>query len=394
VSHFSHNDHADPVWGGAASEVGPPGAQDRPLRILFATARYLPDRGGTEIHTHEVATRLAERGAEVTVATTTQRGPFERDSHDGPVRVLRVRAWPPNRDYYLAPALVRVIRESKPDIIHCQSYHTLVAPLVMLVALRAGIPYVVTLHSGGHSSELRHQLRPLQAWLLRPLLVRARRLVAVSSFEADLFARRLRLARDAFTVIPSGVELPVPPEIAPPVGPPLILSLGRVESYKGHQRVMEALPALKRARPGITLRVVGSGVYERQLRRLAERLGVLDLLEIAPVPADEREGMARLLWRAGVVASLSEYESQGLAIQEALALGRPLVVSEGSALGELGRYPNVRTLGRSAGSEDVATAILELLDAGQVEPPVLPTWDECTAALLELYEETLAQEGS
>jgi glycogen synthase len=394
VSHSPQNDQGDPSGEEAPQALCAPSVQDRPLRILFATARYLPDRGGTEIHTHEVATRLAERGAEVTVASTAPRGPFKRDSHDGPVRVLRVRAWPPNRDYYLAPALARVIRESRPDIIHCQGYHTLVAPLVMLVALRAEIPYIVTLHSGGHSSELRHQLRPLQAWLLRPLLARARRLVAVSSFEADLFARWLRLPRDAFAVIPSGVELPVPPEMDPPAGPPLILSLGRVESYKGHQRVMEALPALNRARPGITLRVVGSGVYERQLRRLAERLGVVDLIEIAPVPADEREGMARLLWKAGVVASLSEYESQGLAIQEALALGRPLVVSEGSALGELGRYPNVRALGRHAGSEDVAAAVLELLDARGVQPPVLPTWDECTAALLEIYEETLAEEGS
>jgi glycosyltransferase involved in cell wall biosynthesis len=363
----------------------------RPLRILFATARYLPERGGTEIHTHEVAKRLAERGVEVTVASTVRSGPFERDSHEEGVRVLRVRAWPPTRDYYLAPALVRVIQENRADIIHCQGYHTLVAPLVMLVALRTGVPFLLTLHSGGHSSKLRHRLRPVQAWLLRPLLVRARRLVAVSSFEAELFSSWLRLPRDAFVVIPNGVDLPVAPEGDLPSEPPLILSLGRLESYKGHQRVMEALPTLNRARPGVRLRVVGSGVYERQLRRLAERLGVVDLVEIAPVPADDREAMARLLMQARVVASLSEYESQGMAIQEALALGRPLVVGGNTAFDELRRYPNVRLLERRADSRDVAAAVLELLDAPPAEPPVMPTWDGCAAALLELYEETLAE---
>jgi glycosyltransferase involved in cell wall biosynthesis len=362
----------------------------RRLRILFVTANYLPHRGGTEIHTHEVAQRLAERGADVTVASTVRSGAFERDSHEGPLRVVRVRAWPPNRDYHLAPALAKVIRESQTDIIHCQGYHTLVAPLVMVAALGAKIPYVVTMHSGGHSSKLRHRLRPVQTWLLRPLLARARRLVAVSSFEADLFRRWLRLPRDALVVIPSGVELPASPQVDPPCGPPAIVSLGRLESYKGHQRMIAALPVLSLARPGIRLRVLGSGVRERQLWRLAERLGVRHAVEIAPVPADDRKGLAQLLSQAAVVASLSEYESQGLAIQEALALGRPLLVSAGTALGELARHPNVRALERGATNADVAAGVLELLDAPRAEPPALPTWERCIDALLELYEEVVA----
>jgi glycosyltransferase involved in cell wall biosynthesis len=376
-----------------ATLAGSPPDGRRPLKILFATARYLPERGGTEIHTHEVARRLAAQGAEVTVVSTATGESAEDagDSAEGGVRVLRVRAWPPTRDYYLAPALVSVIRRNQVDIIHCQGYHTLVAPLVMLAALSTGVPYIVTLHSGGHASWLRHRLRPLQGWLLRPLLVRARRLIAVSLFEADLFARRLRLPHGSFAVIPSGVDLPVALDAELPAGPPLILSLGRLESYKGHQRVMQALPAISRARPGTRMRIVGTGIYERQLHRLAERLGVADLVEIAPVDADDREEMARLLLRARVVISLSEYESQGIAIQEALALGRPLVVSAGTALGELSRYPNVRAVDERAGGGEVATAVLELLDAAPVEPPALPTWEECTTALLELYEETLAE---
>jgi glycosyltransferase involved in cell wall biosynthesis len=365
--------------------------EGRPLQILFATARYLPERGGTEIHTREVARRLAQRGAQVTVAATVRRGAFERESHQGSVRVVRVRAWPANRDYYVAPALAGVIRESQADIVHCQGYHTLVAPLVMFEALRAQIPYIITLHSGGHSSRLRHRLRPAQAWLMRPLLTRARRIVAVSPYEAELFARRLHLPREAFAVIPSGVDLPLAPQTDSQSGPPLILSLGRLERYKGHQRMLDALPVLSRARPGIRLRIVGSGPYERRLRRLAERLGVLDLVEIGPVPADERTGMARLLSQAAAVASLSDYESQGLAIQEALALGTPLVVSHGTALAELARYPNVRALKRRADREAIAAAVLELLDAPRAQAPLLPTWDECAAALLELYEETLAK---
>jgi GT2 family glycosyltransferase len=236
-------------------------------------------------------------------------------------------------------------------------------------------------------------VRPLQAWLLRPLLVRARRLVAVSPFEAELFARRLRLPPSAFVVIPSGVDLP-PLPAAEPTATPLILSIGRLESYKGHQRVVEALLTVNRARPGTRLRIVGTGPYEPQLRRLVDRLGLSELVEIAPVPADRREEMARLLQQARVVTMLSEYESQGLAIQEALALARPLVITQGTALADLERHPNVRSVPRHARGETVGAAIVELLDAPPAVPPPLPTWDDCVGALLEVYEEAIAENGA
>lgn len=358
---------------------------------MLATARYLPERGGTEVHVHEVAHRLAAFGAEVTVLSTETRGPFVRVSQDGAIRVLRVRAWPPDRDYYVAPALARIIRRRESDIVHCQGYHTLVAPIVMLAALSTGTPYVVTLHSGGHSSPLRRALRPLQARALRPMLTRAGQLIAGSRFEADLFAERTRLPRSAFCVIPSGVDLPVQTSPQSPSGPPVLLSIGRVESYKGHQRVIAALPTLGRARPGIRLRIVGTGPYEGALRKLSQRLGVSHMLEIAPVPADRRDEMAQLLYSAACVVALSEYESQGLAIQEALGLGRPLLVSDNSALRDLRDHPNVRSVRREATSGQIAAAIVELLDAPPVTtPPQLSTWDQCASALLEVYLATLA----
>ena len=365
----------------------------RGLRIVLATARYLPERGGTEVHTYEVAQRLAALGADVTVLSTEPQEPFARESREGDVTVRRVRSWPPRRDYYFAPELARIIRRGGADIVHCQGYHTLVAPTVMLAALSARIPYVVSLHSGGHSSRLRRAIRPAQARALRLLLARSARLIASTAFEANLFAERTGLPRTAFAVIPSGVDLPVTATDEQPSDPPLLLSIGRVENYKGHQRVVEALPALQRTRPGTRLRIAGTGSYEPELRSLARRLGVAHLLEIAPVPADRRDEMARLLQRAACVVALSEYESQGLAIHEALGLGRPLVVSDNSALRDLRhQHANVRTVDRRTTSDEIAAAIVELLDAPPVTaPPPVWTWDQCTAALLGVYLETLAR---
>jgi glycosyltransferase involved in cell wall biosynthesis len=365
-------------------------AGGHPLRILLATARYLPDSGGTEIHTYEVATRLAARGADVTVASTAPRAwRFPRESREEAVRVVRVRVWPPRRDYYFAPALARVTRHERFDIVHCQGYHTFVAPIVMLAALSARIPYVVTLHSGGHTRLLRRLVRPVQAKLLGPLLRRAECLIAVSPFEADLFARRLHVPRSAFVVIPSGVDLPAAssPQSS---DERLIVSPGRLEKYKGHHRVIEALPILNRTHPGIRLRIAGSGPYEKALRKLSASLGVAGQVEIAPVPPAQRQEMARLLGCADIVVALSEYESQGLAILEALAAGKPVLTSDNTALAGLEAYANARTLSRGAGAVEVAASIDALLDAPPTDPPPLPTWDDCVSELLELYRKIIA----
>jgi hypothetical protein len=66
------------------------------------------------------------------------------------------------------------------------------------------------------------------------------------------------------------------------------------------------------------------------------------------------------------------------------------VVSDNSALGDLGQHANVRAVSRRAQGADIASAISELLDAPRVAPPPLMTWDQCAAALLDVYLETLA----
>jgi glycosyltransferase involved in cell wall biosynthesis len=356
------------------------------MRVTYVTARYLPETGGTEIHTHEVAKRMCARGAQVTVIATGRDASSPAEERDGDVVVRRVPAYPRRRDWFFAPALPAAIRDSRPDLLHCQGYHTFVAPLAMGTAARRSIPYIVTLHSGGHSSRLRVRARPVQARLLRPLMVRARALVAVSQFEADLFADRLGIPPDHLAVIPSGINLPPAREPAASPDDGLVLSVGRVESYKGHDRVVQALPALRAHNPRARVRILGSGPQEPQLRRLAARLGVADAVEIAR--ADGREELAALLRRAAVVTALSRYESQGLAVQEAVGLGRPVVVGEGSALEELAIYPNVVTVAELAGPDEVAGAIAGLLHAAPAQAPRLQTWDDCVDALDALYRAT------
>jgi glycosyltransferase involved in cell wall biosynthesis len=357
----------------------------------MVSPNYLPTIGGVETHVSQVAPRLIEAGVQVEILTTDRTGDLpERELVQG-VPVTRVRAYPKGRDYYLAPGVFRAISAGRWDLIHCQGYHTLVPPIAMLAALHAHTPYVLSFHSGGHSSRLRNEVRGLQAVALRPLLASARRLIAVSEFESDLFHRRLRLARRRFTVVPNGVDrLFFSAGGASSAEAPLIVSVGRLEWYKGHDRAIRALPHLLTVHPGVRLRIAGSGPCEAKLHDLAKSLRVEERVEIRPVPGGDVRAMCDLLGAASVVVLLSQYEAGPVAALEAAATGRPVLVSSTTGLGEIARRGWATSISPRAGAAEVARCVDSLIRRGPRQAPRdLPTWEATTAALLELYENVI-----
>jgi glycosyltransferase involved in cell wall biosynthesis len=364
-------------------------------RVAMVTARAMPDIGGIEAHVAEVARRLAARGVDVEVLATDRSGRLPaREEVDGYV-VRRFRAYPRSRDWYLSPRLLVAILRGRYDLVHVQGVHTLVPPMAMLAAVLGRTPFVLTFHTGGSSSQLRAKARPLQWRLLAPLLRRAQVLVGVSVHEADQFDDVLggqaggQAHAGRVRVIRNGGSLPTPATPVP-VDPDLVVSVGRLEHYKGHHRAVAALPHLLERRPGARLLVLGSGPYETELRRLATRLGVADRVELRHVPPVDRAAMARALAGAGAMVLLSDYEAHPVAVMEALALGRPVVVSRTSGLTELADAGWVR--GVAADASPLATA--EAIDAQLTHPVVpdvadLPTWDTCVDGLVEVYRAAL-----
>lgn len=349
------------------------------LSILMVSARFAPFVGGTEIHTGEVATELVSRGHKVTVVTTETTGSLPESEVIGGVTVLRVPAYPRRTDLYIAPGLRRVILDGQWDVVHVQGYHTAVAPIALATAQRAGIPTILTFHSGGHSSWLRNLIRPAQARALRPFLLRCKALIAVSHFEADLFADRLGTAEGQIKVIPNGVSSAKPSVVSepptnaepakaidPPPGNPkvrTILSMGRLVRYKGHHRVIRAMPHILRSNPDTRLLILGRGPYEKSLRRLAKSVGVADQVDFDYVPAEERHRLQAIMENASMAVLLSAYESQGMAAYEAISAGLSLVVMDKTALSELVSAGQAQAIPPHATHPEVAEIVTRVLQA-------------------------------
>lgn len=118
----------------------------------------------------------------------------------------------------------------------------------------------------------------------------------------------------------------------------LVALFGR---WKGHEVFMRAIARLGRAWP-VRGYVVGGPVYDTagsqyslgELQRIAQRLGVTETIAFTGVVAD----MAPVFRALDVVVHASTLpEPFGLAIAEAMACGRPVVVSAGGGAAEIVR---------------------------------------------------------
>ncbi|TBC93318.1 glycosyltransferase family 1 protein [Rhizobium leguminosarum] len=364
------------------------------MRILMLSARYLPFAGGTETHVSEVATRLVHKGHTVTVLTGNPDGLLPAaETRDG-VQIVRLKTFPSGRDWCFAPGVFKAVAEGDWDLMHVQGYHTFLAPFGMMAAAsRKGLPFVVTFHSGGHSSRFRSSIRRFQHRMLAPLAARAAQLIGVSRFEADLFSRNMAIARDRFIVIPNGARLPEKSARRPasPHDRRLIVSLGRLERYKGHHRALAAFNVLATKFPDMRLRILGEGPYEAKLRQQVAELGLGNRVEIGAIPPTDRSAMADLLSSAALVVLLSDYEAHPVAVMEALSVKAPVLTTDTSGFRELAEEGLVRSIPLNASPDFTAHEMLAAMDAGPISIDTrLPDWDDCTDQLLMVYRRILS----
>lgn len=294
------------------------------MRVAVVSPRFAPDPGGVEQYAAWVARTLRDRGHDVIVVTTGRARRTVETSYDG-IRVVRLGTWLTLSNTPLNPwwawQLRRLLRGV--DVVNA---HAPVPGLADLAAFTSPAPVVLTYHSGSlvkGDHRVDGVLRAYEKHVLPRVFARSAALVAVSPVSLAHATGRARL-------IPPGVDT----EIFTPSGEPRdrrVLYVGRVEQssrWKGLQVLVDALPRLRALVPDARLTVVGSGDDVVALQKQAADLGVADLVEWAGHV--DHAALPAYYSRAGVTVlpSLTEAESFGMALAEAIACGCPVVGSD------------------------------------------------------------------
>lgn len=334
------------------------------MKILFVTHRYPPRTGGIETHVKEIATRLVKRGNDVTVFSADAGNDVPAESTDEGVNVRRFRSFSPEGAFYIAPQLGLAVHRSDADVVHAHNYHAF--PLVFAALGVTDQQFVVTTHYHGESAnkfrdELLSLYQPIGRWVLQ----QANNVIAVSEWEQE----RLR---DDFnvdaTVIPNGLNVQRFSDATPEIPEnPYLLCVGRLEDYKGVQHVIRALSELE----DYNLLVVGTGPYQDELERISQKQNVAERVRFLGYVKDDR--LAGLYAGADVYVTLSEFESYGMTVAEALATETPCVIRRGSALEDWLAYPGVFSA-NNMNPKSIATTIQKAVN-GQPDKDSLPTWE-------------------
>jgi glycosyltransferase involved in cell wall biosynthesis len=190
--------------------------------------------------------------------------------------------------------------------------------------------------------------------------------VGCNSQSAAAAQRRLRPRRPTFVI---GGGSPAPPADEPaaplalPAGVPVLGIVGRLQPWKGQDRLLRALAILRSRGRAAHLLIVGgdshgfSPEYARSLQPLALHLGVAEAVTLTGEVPDAGPYIRRM----DVLVNASDPEPLGLVIMEGMARGVPVVAVDAGGGRELLEPGRSGALAGSGEPQALADAIEPLL---------------------------------
>jgi len=209
------------------------------------------------------------------------------------------------------------------QILHCHDWMTILAGVKLRQMF--GLPLFFNVHLPEHIGSRLH---------LENIGLVAADVVIVNSWKVreELLERQLPIR--SIQVVPNGVdasEFCLSSEWPNDDG--YILFVGRLVAQKGVDLLLQAFAVILRRWPQSKLVIVGDGDLELYLKRLVRYLGIGHRVRF--VNWQTGPALVEFFQRSQAVVVPSYYEPFGMVALEAMACGRPVVVSEVGGLSEI-----------------------------------------------------------
>ncbi len=302
------------------------------LKILVVDALPPWYHGGVQKVIGETAKRLVvEHDASVEIRSGDLTSTASLIWNGIPVKTYQTRRWQGYASLAMLKGLKRDLKRF--DIVHAHGSGPVV-PLLAALA-RGNTPLVFSAYFHPQASSLAGVPakwaydRLCNAYIFS----KASRIICDSDTERKCVQHRFRLPARSLTTIPPGVDSVRIIEAKPyDVDYTLILSVGRLEKYKQNQLAIEAMKHLP---THYRFYMIGTGGYQRKLEAIIQKCQLGKRVKILDSCSDDE--VYRWLKTCSVVVNLSEIESFGITVLEALAAGKSAIVNNKLGLAELAR---------------------------------------------------------
>lgn len=218
-----------------------------------------------------------------------------------------------------------LLKDEHVDLIHSHEFDANVQGTA--VATYLGIPLVATVH-GKHYFWEKLRRRLAYRWVSRRATM-----VAVSEDLKRFIVERVGIDSDRITVLYNGVNVPPAPEPADieacrremnlPDSDCVIGVVGNLYPVKGHQYLIDAIPAVLEKYPETSFVFAGRGQLESDLKQQVNRLGLDKRVHFLGL----RQDIPRILALLDVFVLPSLSEGLSMAILEAMMAGKPVVAT-------------------------------------------------------------------
>ncbi|MET3806424.1 glycosyltransferase involved in cell wall biosynthesis [Nakamurella sp. UYEF19] len=356
--------------------------------VVLVTPGFPPSRGGVEEHTGRLAAEFVAAGLPVQVLTSrrsTAKAAAEAaiERRDGMV-VNTFPAWRTSIMSVSPRLLLAAVKSARTaGVLHVHSYHAMNAAALLGRGRNAHVVFTPHYHGAGHTTAAR-ALHVFYRYLGRSMFRAADIVICVSEAERDAVVADFPFVASRIQVIPNGIDTRALSTAAPFDGePPTVLSIGRLEEYKGVAGLLRAFGSVPHP---AQLVIVGEGSQRESLEKLCSEIGLADRVRFLGF-IDTPE-MHRWLSTAGVLVSLSEHEAFGMVPLEAAGAGARVVLSDIPAHREIARLflgaAAVLVPGRDEAA--VSDAIRAQLRPGPRVDLELPDWVDVARRTIEIYD--------
>jgi len=307
------------------------------MKILQITSTFYPVVGGTEKVVLEISRGLVKKGHEVTVLTSDfySDAPLgEREEIEG-MKIIRFKNKYNLAGYGYCPDAMRWLRENfrKYDVVHSHGYNRYLSEFA--VSYLAGkIPVVFTPHGFIHTRKNILAKRIHDLFIGRKV-GKADICTALTKLDLKDYAR-LGVDSGKIVELPNGVDTKKYNRIGAKrieslkkkygLNNDVLLYVGRIHKSKGLQYVIKAIKDLD-----CKLFIVGpdGGFKEELVRQIKE-----DRMEEKVVFSGKisDEDLIASYHASDIFVLFSEWEGFGLVVIEAMAAGKPVIVSDGGSL--------------------------------------------------------------